>query len=378
MLHPLNPPLCIPELNYLIGLQRQTLEFACNSLIYTDADYQTYVGVDLVTWLVGRNGSGLKQDKHVRKFFRDLRKLVGCNYADKLLALADFDSDQQYYQYLDDPSFRFAFQPSKTLAHTNVKDCLIVFFELLGFSGYPTNVMAPVLKGVSDFSKSDVVAGFKKNNPWIEFVCPCCDYAFTDSGSGNPEGYTIEHYFPKAVYPNICLHPYNLIPMCSGCNGKKSENDPIAPVDIATGKVYPIAYDEIFHPIKRPVRSKAILDFVAKDGKQEMLFISLDSKRTYNDSIKAFELLYDIPPRWKVAWNRIAYRAHSSLKRALRLVTSDNEIFLDQRLFEKAIDFAIRDLEDQLGSEHLSYPAMRWLIWAKQNQLIELEKTYGL
>ncbi len=378
MLHPLNPPLCIVELNYLTGLQRQTLEFACNYLGYTDADYQTYVGVDLVAWLVGRRGSGLDADKPVRRFFQELSGLIACNPADKLCVLTDFNSDQQYYQYLDDPTFKFAFEPIKTPAHTRAKACLIAFFEFLGISGYPMNVMAPVLGGASGFSKGDVVQAFKKANPWIEFVCPGCDNAFTDSGSGNAEGYTLEHYFPKALYPSICLHPHNLIPMCSGCNHKKEDNDPLAPLDKPTGKVYPVSYNEIFHPIKRPVRSNAILDFVVKGGTEDMFFVSNDPKRTYTDSIKAYELLYDIPPRWRVIWRRIEYRVGLSIKRALRLVTSDFHVPLDHPLFEKAVDCAIKDLEDQLGGEHLCYPAMRWLIWAKQNKLPQLKQSYDL
>lgn len=43
--------------------------------------------------------------------------------------------------------------------------------------------------------------------------CPIC---------GSAAGITeLDHYLPKSIYPTLCVHPNNLIPICSACNDKK-------------------------------------------------------------------------------------------------------------------------------------------------------------
>lgn len=43
--------------------------------------------------------------------------------------------------------------------------------------------------------------------------CPIC---------GSSAGITeLDHYLPKSKYPTLCVHPNNLIPICSACNDKK-------------------------------------------------------------------------------------------------------------------------------------------------------------
>lgn len=46
-------------------------------------------------------------------------------------------------------------------------------------------------------------------------VCPLCDLEKYDE---------LDHYLPKALYPEYTLLPINLIPSCGKCNGKKLSN----------------------------------------------------------------------------------------------------------------------------------------------------------
>ncbi|MDD5368040.1 MAG: hypothetical protein PHQ40_03050 [Anaerolineaceae bacterium] len=374
MLHLLKPPKCGRELGYVIGLQRKTLEYSCAFTAYNDVDYGNFVGADFVAWLNSRRFTRDEQDKCVRKFFQDFPRFLNCDPAQKQQVLKDFIHDQSFFRFLDDSTFKFFFSPAKSNVHTEAAKLLVYFYDFLGFAGYPANVMARILGGANGFCKNDIVAGFKEINPSIEYVCPSCDNAFTDSGNGNSEGYTLEHYFPKSLYPSICLHPYNLIPICSKCNKVKGDNDPLAPKDI-TDTAHPVPYGEVFHPIQRPVLSQAELNFSFIANCETMNFVSRDPAHLYLPSIMAYELLYDIPPRWKVVWKRVDKRVNDSIKNALKIFIRGRQY--NEQLFDEVLTYAINDLRDQCGSEYLSYPACRWLEWAKINKFNDLYASFA-
>lgn len=46
-------------------------------------------------------------------------------------------------------------------------------------------------------------------------LCPACG----EPGAPN----TLDHYLPKGKYPHFCVTPYNLFPMCDGCQTNKKE-----------------------------------------------------------------------------------------------------------------------------------------------------------
>ncbi len=375
MLHPLNPPSCTAELNEVILLQRRTLEYASLNVAYHDNDYRAALGAAFVDWLLVRKVSSAKNDKVVRTFFQNLQMLVQCSAADKQQVLADFDLDQTYYQQLDDPAFRFSFQVTKTVAaHQMAASCLIAFFEFLGLAGYPAGIINTPL-GLAGFNKIAIVDGYKATNEFVEYVCPSCDSILVDSPNANPEGYTLEHYFPKSIYPSICLHPLNLIPMCSKCNAGKEDHDPLAP---PSNPPFRVPYDEVFHPTKRPVRQHADLEFTPTPlGREQMSFVARPGGKQLTEAIAAYGILYQIPERWRVLWKRVEQRIDLTVKRAIRMVTY-NGANLDIPLFNTAVSLAIKDLEDNCGLEHFNYPAARWLRWAQQNKFQDLAHDFGV
>ena len=269
MLHPLNPPNCMSQLNTLISYQRQTLEYARNQTQYSDTSFCGALDTNLVQWLLQRKASGLKDDKVVRAYFDSLASLIGRPVTERQQVLQDFDADQRYADHFSVPSYQFVFRSDKSSAHGHAAKCLIAFYEFLGIAGYPAGVA-----GAKALSKADLVQGYKATNPWIEYICPCCDSQFVDTPGANPEGYTLEHYFPKAIYAAVCLHPLNLIPMCVKCNKRKDVLDPLLPD--ATQPSSRVPFDEVFHPIERPVRKNADLGFFpSPTGREDMRFVSL-------------------------------------------------------------------------------------------------------
>jgi hypothetical protein len=368
MLHPIEPPTCMPELEILICLQQKLLDFAVINSTYSEADFRRAMGDDFVNWLIGFKSPGVKTPKIINRFFQELHAYVKCSAQEKAQILQDFVSDQNYYQMISDGSFSFSLLPQKSDAHAKASECLGEFYEFLGI-GFPA-ILVGQPAGSPPFKKESVISGCKANNPNIEYVCPCCDNAFTDSATANEQGYTLEHYFPMSLYPSICLHPLNLVPMCSGCNARKKDIDPLNP---SVAPLVRVAYEEVFHPIARPVRRHADLSFQSRPTvPDEMKFVS-SNPPTYTNSIAAYKILYQIPDRWEANWKRVDKQVTSYLRRALRRLNSP---LIDQPLFEVALQDAITELEDDVGQNHLCYPAVKWLSWARTNKMQDLMQSF--
>lgn len=370
MLHPINSPSCINELLALVDLQKRMLEFAKANSIYSDATFRTFMPNEFVDWLVILKSTGGKATKKMaNRFTQELIDYVKYPQLDKSQVLTDFILDQEYYKRNNDASFTFSLLPAKSTAHEKAKDLLKEFYEFLG-EGYPA-VLVGHSPSSNSFAKSDVVAGFVETNDNVEYICPCCDSVFTDSANANEKGYTLEHYFPKSLYPSICLHPFNLIPMCSGCNSRKGDIDPLTP---STSPLIQVPYEEVFHPLSRPVRNLAILDF--KPGRASldtMEFVAQNSPPTYEKSIEAYKIMYQIPDRWSKNWTRVDDRINRTITRAKKRMIGAS---IDDQKFDLILQEVIEEFEDSIGKDHLSYPAAKWLEWARVNKFQDLKNSF--
>jgi len=355
------------ELFMLVNLQRKMLEFTIANSTYTDALFRATMEDEFVDWLINlRAGTG-KSPKIANRFQQELTDYVHFSRSDKELVLQDFEIDQNFYERINDSSFSFSMLPSKSKFHEKAKKCLCEFYELLGL-GYPPGLVGKP-HGSSVFNKESVVNAYKTSNPNIEFVCPCCDNAFSDSAAANEQGYTLEHFFPKSLYPSICMHPLNLIPMCSGCNSRKGDLDPLNPSPLIV-----IPYDEAFHPLARPVRKYADLNFKSeRNYPTQMVFVSINPPPTFSNSIGSYSTLYQIPDRWVKNWRRIDNRIAISMNRTIKNLQRAQ---IHDHLFDQALGEVIEEFEENYGIDQFSYPAAKWLIWAKQNIFNELEQTF--
>lgn len=110
------------------------------------------------------------------------------------------------------------------------------FYELFGQKyqsnpirfGFPGFLFSTSVEAVESFSRWDFVDSFTRQNPTL-YLCAICD-ATAYRATIDSKAYTsIEHFFPKSIYPHLIIHPYNLIPICTYCNsGAARSNDPLA------------------------------------------------------------------------------------------------------------------------------------------------------
>ncbi len=370
MLHPINPPRCLIELLHIVLLQQRMLEFAEANSRYTDAALQTVMPDEFVNWLMMLKVGNDKGARTANRFIQELNAYVKCPQLEKSQILADFESDQDYYVRKEDPAFTFSLLPSKSNTYEKARDCLREFYELLS-EGYPPTLVGHP-SGSNPFTKISIVEGYIATNPNIAYVCPCCDNAFTDSANADDQGYTLEHYFPKSLYPSVCMHPMNLIPMCSGCNSRKGN---INPLNLSTtSSVIRVAYQEIFHPISRPVRAVAKLHFQKSSTPPDLMeFVAKNPPPTYMHSINAYSVMYQIPDRWQTNWVRVDHQIDRCVRHAIKRLDSQ---VADEQGFSSVLDEAIQELEEGFGRDHLSYPAANWLSWAKQHRFQELVQSF--
>lgn len=77
------------------------------------------------------------------------------------------------------------------------------------------------------YSRYEFIDSFTAINGAL-YLCAICD-ATAYRTTVDSRAYTsIEHFFPKSTYPHLCIHPYNLIPICTYCNsGSARDKDPM-------------------------------------------------------------------------------------------------------------------------------------------------------
>lgn len=364
MLHPLNPPdrQCEDDLFALIEWQRRVLHYALCHSSFSLTTFEASLGVDFVNWFENCRRNGRRdQQRAFNNFQQNLNDLAKSDPTTKQTILDDFNHDQQFYFCLNNPKFLFAFSPTISTAHDNAKVCLNAFYEFLTW-GIP-DVLLP--SGRS-FHRQDIVESYLAQNPFLKFVCPCCDNSWPEPRKAGQTSYTLEHFFHKEEHSSICLHPYNLIPMCSICNGRRGNKEMLS---TATGASLTI--DSIFHPIDRPARNYAQLEFRSQRLQPDIVYLMNSPARVDNwqTAIDSYETIYEIPSRWKTAWTEIESVASSAIHYALSAITSPVSASQFRQLLET--------IENDLAETHgrYKYPAGRWLAWAKQNHFDLLYDT---
>lgn len=361
MLHPLNPPdrQCEDDLFALIEWQRKMLTYARDHAQFQLNTLRQFMGDDFTDWFEDSRTNGQRdQKKAFNNFQQNLNALAQCALPQKQMVLNDFELDQNFYFQLNEPNFIFAFSPQISLAHEKAKVCLNAFYEFLTWS-FP----GALTVSHCDFHRQDIIQSYLDQNPILQSVCPCCDNSWPEPNRANRTPYTLEHFFHKEEHPSICLHPYNLIPMCSVCNGRRGNKEMLLPDEVTE-----LTINQIFHPLERPVRNYAILEFRSQRLEPEIINFVNSPIRTddWQPAIAAYEAVYEIPSRWKMNWSAVAQTANNAIYHALLGVQAPVSKIQFSQLLER--------IEAKLMQDYgrYQYPAGRWLAWAKTNYLDQL------
>lgn len=198
-------------------------------------------------------------------------------------------------------------------------------------------------------------------------VCPYCNRLFTvtvkqdemkkkENGNGKGVRPELDHYFPRALYPYLAIHLYNLIPACGICNRFKSSHDTyekplLYPYDEGMGSEY------VFMSYPQNGAMLYLKRFAAQEDFR--LRIEPNLRRIYgNDilSVREREQLEErIATSVKVFHLEEVYKAHTDIAAAVlknRYVFSEEYVEMLQRKFPD-VDFTMEDVKRVLYSRDI-------------------------
>jgi hypothetical protein len=240
------------------------------------------------------------------------------------------------------------------------RDFLYEFYDLwqTGFPGY----IFP--RSRQKYARQDFVQEFEKCNPDL-FICAVCDgAAYTTKTAGHV--YTsVDHFFPRSIYPHLSCHPLNLVPICSCCNSFiKGDNDPMILDD------RPLQLIDLILPYQgsdNALRQKAYIAVVKRNPRhpkpEHPMQLELKPARDFDagNKIAAFNKLYDVNGRWNASLDEIEDHVFRRLTQYLAIIDSANLASDPDALIRllKTL-MAQTDLEN-MGKDSFAFP-MVWLL----------------
>lgn len=120
------------------------------------------------------------------------------------------------------------------------------FYDWFAGSGFPS---APFALTGGTIDRATLMKAFRQQSPG---VCGYCDGTLGELGTKS-EANDCDHFFPKAQWPHLAIHPTNLFSACQGCNSRwKLANTPMGNAD-ASG------LNDTYHPMLRPGASSVVV-----------------------------------------------------------------------------------------------------------------------
>ena len=244
MLHHIEPPDCVPQLEQIRQFQRDVLALACSEhtiLPLTEDALSDTLGAERGAWLWCRlwKQRGTPGETAFHLALIAVIAYVQQHPNTRQIILDAFDNDVTFNTSLDDPNFRFQFNTFGKETRNVLKPFMVSFYEDLLASGFGTAIHGQPER----LNRDDFIESFWRVNSALE-VCPACDRSRSDKINNKIYDH-VDHYLPKSKYPFLSLHHSNLVPLCLPCNlSFKGNRDPI---DDHTDAPLP----NIFHPYKR-------------------------------------------------------------------------------------------------------------------------------
>lgn len=276
MFLPVTQARCSGVLNRIMDMVQVILDYSIQSLVQ-ELDFEQ------LTKLVDKGLHPLLKKKVIR---RNIEQLFQLTYVECTEVNWAFVHDRDFVNHIDDKGYclHFCFktkdQNQKPLEVLN-RLCNDLYDNIS--KGLPGNEAA--------FSTLILQSDYEEVNGEYGLVCPVC---MKENLFGMGEG-EVDHYFPRKKYPALALHPYNLLPICSDCNGsrKKHIKNPIAGSDKGPGELL-----TVFLPYLRSGRDE--IEFRVSEDFQRRIVMEPGEKgnRYTKKRIDNMERLFQLGDRW--------------------------------------------------------------------------------
>jgi hypothetical protein len=213
------------------------------------------------------------------------------------------------------------------------------------------------------FGRREFFWAFERSNQLS--VCPACDI----------ESYSrIDHYFPKALYPHLSCHPFNLVPICNTCNTDyKGETNLLKRKK--TGN--PRKLEDMFLPYRGyGLGTEAYLKFNLKRSIKLPTIIAFKPKpnSVLREKVEVCRDAFSIPDRWRKKATEIERSVYGEVEKVIQAHvdgTLTQRGSLDIFGIRNVLDGLLCSLLEKQGREAWYFP-MTWCLVAWINQEVEL------
>ena len=253
--------------------------------------------------------------------------------ADALLLA--FDQDREFHAQIAADGFLFQFPNLGADMRSVLKDLFEPFYTKLLANGFPPEVHG----GADKLDRARLLDRFEAANPMLE-VCPACD-GQKPSRIEQKSYADADHYFPKSLYPFLCIHPLNLVPICIECNQRfKRDKDPVDDhaVDPLRNTFFPYvasAFGEVDVQISRDAPGKMNLTIIDRLG--------APSRR-----VDSMNRVFELEGRWKDRLRHQIEMIRQDVAKAGRRLKEDG-VLRDRARGRREIELRPNELAERIG-----------------------------
>ncbi|HEV2858486.1 MAG TPA: hypothetical protein VGW80_08815 [Solirubrobacterales bacterium] len=183
-------------------------------------------------------------------------------------------------------------------------------------------------------------------------LCPACLMSIWEEPVDDRSMADLDHFLPKAIYPQLAVHGLNLVPLCKDCNSPvKGQQDPLTP---GKGRL-----PSIWFPYEAAGIEEA--DLVFQVTNEITRTVTLKGNPGYEDKAINFDRLFKVSTRWSRRLNAIHAAVHQDLKTDFPPGTPRDPAAIQAKLKTMAENkraLVIRSPENYLGWKYCEWLAL--------------------
>ena len=192
-------------------------------------------------------------------------------------------NDMDFDRAADPDRFFFAVPSLPEKERSIVKEFFKYFYDT-AFE----RTQGPRINGrVTRATRTNLIKSYYLANDTMRHACPICLHPRSDAVKEN----RLEHYFPKAVYTPLFLHPANLMFICHECNEIYKRD-----ADMLQEGREPLS--KVFLPYRDTVKEHAQVVIRRTDGTDCVKLLAADRTAAEQTRIDHFDRLYHLQERW--------------------------------------------------------------------------------
>lgn len=227
----------------------------------------------------------------------------------------------------------------------NGADWLNSFYESWRAGDMPSGCFFPLPK----LTAAEFLEKFVALNKGVS-ICPVCEESSYSTMRASGPVAEIDHFFPKANYPHLCCHPFNLFPICHFCNAViKHMRDPLGDAQ------HRISIEESWLPYRSSgLTAQTTVGVSIRLGGSIADFERLvpNSGDDVEAKIEILKRVFEVPERWTNNHDAIGQILIRRVK-ALRRVLATNDL-------TTVLNHLSLEFKSGLGSERYGFALLGW------------------